>query len=257
MPVASLQPIVCSRAFEMVSIDVCGAYPTCERGNRYILVITNHFTKWVEAYVMPNQETTTIAFCLEQFVNTFGYPNVILTDQGRNFESGLIKEMCVRLKIDKRTTSAYHPHCNGQTERFNHTMYAMRAQYVEKNQTDWDLWLPSVLFAYRTSDHSFTGHSPYEMVFGRSPKQPIDFQIPKVQPDFTPAPTLSYFSALKETLKNAHDDARDQLSTAQHHQKEYYDQQVNAERFSVGDRVLVYDPVNRGFPKFQKHYVGP
>ena len=66
-----------------------------------------------------------------------------------------------------------------------------------------------------------------------------------------------YFSALKETIKNAHDDACDQLRTAQHHQKEYDNQQVNAERFSVRDQVLVYDPVNRGFPKFQKHYVGP
>ena len=85
---------------------------------------------------MPNQETTTIAFCLEQFVNTFGYPDIILTNQSLNFESGLIKEMCVRLNIDKRTTSTYHPQCNGQTERFNCKMNAMLAQYVAKNQTD-------------------------------------------------------------------------------------------------------------------------
>ena len=64
-----------------------------------------------------------------------------------------------------------------------------------------------------------TGHSPYEIVFGRSPKQLIDLQIPQVQPDFTQAPTSSYFSALKETVKNAHYDACDQLRTAQHHQK--------------------------------------
>ena len=95
------------------------------------------------------------------------------------------------------------------------------------------------------------------MVFGRSPIQPIDFRIPPVQPDLTPDLASSYFSALKETLENAHDDARDQLRTAQHYQKEYYDQQVNAERFSVGDRVLIYDQVNPGFPKFQKHFVGP
>ena len=151
-------------------MDVCGLYPNSDRNNRYILVITDHFTKWVEAYTMPNQETKIIAFCLEQFVNTFGYPDIILTDHGRNFESFLIKEMCVRLKIDKRTTSAYHPQCNGETERFNRTMNAMLAQYVDKNQKDWEVWLPSVLFAYRTAAHSSTGHSPYEMVFGRYPK---------------------------------------------------------------------------------------
>ena len=157
-PVAPLQPINCKRAFEMVSLDVCGPYPTSETGNCYILVTTDHFTKWVEAYAMANQEATTIAFCFEHFINTFCYPDIIITDQGRNFESSLIKEMCVRLKIDKRTTSAYHPQCNGQTERFNRTMNSILAQYVAQNQSDWDRRLPSVHFAYRTSIHYSTGH---------------------------------------------------------------------------------------------------
>ena len=206
---------------------------------------------------MVNQEATTVAFCLEQFVNTFGYFDIILTDQEQNFESALIKKICVRLKIDKRTTSAYHPQCNGQTERFNRTMNSMLAQYVAKNQTDWDKWLPSVLFAFRTSDHRSKAYSPYEMVFGRSPKQPIDFKIPSVGSDSTCTTASEYFSALRDTLDAIHEDACDYLQIVQKQQKEYYDQHVNAERFSVGDRVLVYDPVNRGFPKFQKHYVGP
>ena len=156
MPIAPMQPIKCSRHIELVSMDICGPYPISVRGNKYILVITDHFTKWVEAYPLPNQEAVTVGVCLESFVNTFGYPDVMLTDQGRNFESGLIKEMCARLKINKRTTYAYHPHCNGQTERFNRTMNSMLAQYVDSNQTDWDQWLPSVLFAYRTGIHDST-----------------------------------------------------------------------------------------------------
>ena len=78
----------------MVSMVVCGPYPISERNNRYILVITDHFTKLVEAYPMLNQETKTIAFCLEQFINTFGYPDIIFIDEGHKFESFLIKEMC-------------------------------------------------------------------------------------------------------------------------------------------------------------------
>ena len=88
---------------------------------------------------------------MESFVNTCGYFDVMLTDQGRNFKSGLIKEMFTRLKIDKRTTSAYHPQYNGQTKRFNRTMNSMLAEYVDSNQSNWDQWLPSVLFAYRTA----------------------------------------------------------------------------------------------------------
>ena len=86
--------------------------------------------------------------------------------------------MCVRLNIDKRTTSAYHPQTNGQTERFNRTMNSMLSQYVSKNQQDWDMWIPSVLFAYRTAVHSSTGLSPYAMVFGREATQPVEFKIP-------------------------------------------------------------------------------
>lgn len=103
-----MHPIEYSRPFELVLIDICGPYPISDRGNCYIFVITDHFTKWVEAYAIPNQAVT-IGFCFESVVNTFGYPDIILRDQGCNFKSALIKEMCARLKIDKRTTSVYNP----------------------------------------------------------------------------------------------------------------------------------------------------
>lgn len=227
------------------------------RGNKYILVITDHFTKWVEAYPITNQEAFTVGICLESFVNTFGYPDVMLTDQGRNFESGLIKEMCARLKIDKRTTSAYHPQCNGQTERFNRTMNSMLAQYVASNQSDWDQWLPSVLFAYRTAVHESTGFSPYKLLFGREPKQPIDFLVPVPNTSLSNDTPQAYFSALKLSMDSIQEQARSNLKHSQTSQKIYHDQSVTADKFAIGDLVLVYNPVLRGFPKFQKHWEGP
>ena len=238
-------------------MDICGPYPVSNRGNRYILVITDHFTKWVEAYAIPNQEAVTVAFCFETFINTFGYPDIILTDQGRNFESALIKEMCARLKIDKRTTSAYHPQCNGQTERFNRTMNAMLAQYVSVNQNDWDVLIPSVLFAYRTAVHNSTGFSPYKLLFGREPKQPIDFQFPITSSQRSEASPDHYFSALKRTLDSIQEQANQNLRTAQLSQKQYHDRGVTAAQFSIEDMVLVYNPVAHGSPKFQKHWEGP
>ena len=168
-------------------------------------------------------KTKTIDFCLEQFVNTFGYPDIILTDQVHNFESFLIKEMCVRLNIDKQITSAYRPQCNRQTEKFNLTMNAMLAQYVDKTQTYWDLWLPSVVFAYRTAVYSSTGHSPYEMVFELSPKQPIEFKIPAglAGSEAKPLPNTSLYFAKRwkqYTMKLARN-----LRAAQSAQKAYYD----------------------------------
>ena len=95
------------------------------------------------------------------------------------------------------------------------------------------------------------------MVFGRAPKQPIEFKIPTGQASSDAKPPPKYFSALRETLEAVHDEARENLRAALSAQKAYYDRQTNAEQFSVGDRVLVYDPVSRGFPKFQKLFVGP
>lgn len=146
---------------------------------------------------------------------------------------------------------------DGQTERFNRTMNAMLSQYVSKEQRDWDLWLPSVLFAYRSAAHSSTGRSPYSMVFGREAKQPIDFQFP-IQATKPPSRKPDdHYSALRETLASIHHQARIKLRQAQATQKEYYDRKANAEQFAVGDLVLVYNPVAHGSPKFQKHWEGP
>jgi len=165
--------------------------------------------------------------------------------------------MCVRLGIDKRTTSAYHPQCNGQTERFNRTINDMLSQYVAANQKDWDLWLASVLFAYRSSPHSSTKISPFEMVFGRTPTQPIEFRIPVPTRSEAPKDANDYYSALQKTLASIHTDAAKQLRSAQNAQKQYYNEKANAEQFQVGELVLVYDPVTKGSPKFNKFYKGP
>ena len=79
---------------ERIAIDVLGPLPITETGNKYILIIADYFTKWVEAYPMPNQEATTVAELLvREFISRFGVPLLIHSDQSRNFESELFAEM--------------------------------------------------------------------------------------------------------------------------------------------------------------------
>ena len=95
---------------ECIAIDVLGPLPITETGNKYILIVTDYFMKWVEAYPMPNQEATTVAELLvKQFICRFGVPLLIHSDQGRNFESELFAEMCRLLGIKKTRTTPYHP----------------------------------------------------------------------------------------------------------------------------------------------------
>ena len=120
---AKLQQHIVGCPLERVALDILGPLSRSSRGNRYILVVADYFTRWTEAYPIPNQEATTVArrFIVE-FVCCYGAPLQILTDQGAQFQSQLFAEMCQLLNIDKTRTSSYHPQTNGLVERFNQTL---------------------------------------------------------------------------------------------------------------------------------------
>lgn len=159
---------------ERVALDILGPLPLTKKGNKYILVMVDCFSKWTEAVALPDQEASTVA---KAFVDTiichFGTPLQIHTDQGRNFESNLFKEMCNLFQIDKTRTTSYHPQSNGNVERFNRTLGDMLSTFCHKNQDQWDEFLPQVLMAYRASINSSTGQTPNAMMLGREVILPL------------------------------------------------------------------------------------
>ena len=165
-------PVV-GEPFMQLSADVLGPLPCTREGNRFILVVSDLFTKWVEVFSMKDQQATTIADCILEVIARFSVPKSLLTDKGTNFESALIKHICERLGIKKLRCTSQHPQTDGQTERYNRTLCDCLTQYVNANQSDWDKWLSIVTSAYRTSVHSSTGFSPYELVFGVPPRTPV------------------------------------------------------------------------------------
>ena len=102
---------------DMVHIDILRPFPVSDNGNRYILMLVDQFTKWLEAYPLPDQTAVTVARAVDNFISRFGCPMVIHTDQGRNFESDLFKAVCTLLEISKTRTTTTHPCSNGQVER--------------------------------------------------------------------------------------------------------------------------------------------
>ena len=233
---------VISRAgypLERMAVDVLGPFPATETGNKYVLVVGDYFTKWTEAYAVPNQEAKTLARkIVDEFVCRFGAPEILHSDQGRNFESTLFKEMCTMLDIRKTRTTAYHPESDSMVERFNRTLAAMLSKYVAKHQKDWDMYLPQVMMAYRSSEHESTKYTPHRLMIGREIHLPVDVMFGRV-PDHQPE-LSQYVRELRESLEEAYEHARENLQASQQRQKAYYNQRATGTPFQVGDLVWLW-----------------
>ena len=139
-----------------------------------------YFTKWAEAYPICNQEAVTVATVfVNEFISRFGTPRQLHTDQGRNFESALFKEVCAMLSIDKTRTTPFHPQSDGMVERLNRTIECMLSMYVAEDQKDWDLHLPCMMMAYRATPQGSSQCSPNLLMLDRETELPIDLMVGK------------------------------------------------------------------------------
>ena len=247
-----------SRPLERIAMDIVGPLPVTERGNRYILVVGDYFTRWKEAYPMKDMEAQTVACILvNEFICRLGVPDTIHTDQGRNFESKLIKELCQMLGIKKTRTTPYHPQSDGMVERFNRTLLNMLSIVVGEDEMSWDLQLPLLLLAYRTSVHDTIGTSPFELMYGREVRLPEDIMF--ALPATVETARADYKGILKCRLQHAYQLVRKHTRRQQEHQKFNYDRSIRGQPFQVGDLVLLHCPhVPRGrSPKLHRPWQGP
>ena len=144
-------------------------------GYEHILVIIDHFTRYAQAIPTKNQSAKTTARALfDNFICYYSFPARLHSDQGRNFESEVIKELCSIASIDKSRTTPYHPMGNGMPERFNQTLLNMLGTLEDDQKSDWKSYVPSLVHAYNSTRHESTGYSPHYLMFGRHPRLAVD-----------------------------------------------------------------------------------
>ena len=219
---APLQTIKAGYPMQIVSVDLMGPLPETEDGCKYVMVAVDCFTRWVKVYAIRNQEATTVAKKLvDEMFCRFSPPEQLHSDQGRQFESDLVKEICELLQIRKTRTTPYHPQCNGMVERFNRTLLDMLSTAVDNHQADWQQHIRKLCLAYNSSVHSSTGFTPFFLMFGRQAKLPIDLMYGTNQME--PNTTSEYARCLKDALQEAYALVRERCQTEHKRQKELYD----------------------------------
>ena len=246
---------------DRLAIDILGPLPLTPRNNRYILVVTDYFTKWVEVFPVPNQTAVTCAhIILNEVICRYGCPLALHSDQGRNFNGEIFQELCETLEIKKTRTSPRNPKCNGQVERFNRSLISMIKSYLQGEQTDWDIHLGCLAGAYRASPNESTGLTPNLLMLGREIRFPLELTR-EGREIATPEKVTWGAHALRvrERLHKAHNVARKHLQVNTKRRKDHYDTKSNLMKYSVYDKVWYLNENRKeGFsPKLQPLYMDP
>ena len=234
---APLVNIRTTQPMELVCIDYL-SLEASKGGVENILVITDHFTRYAQAIPTRNQTAKTTARLLfDHFFVHYGFPQRIHSDQGRNFESRVIKELCRVAGIRKSRTTPYHPMGNGMVERFNRSLLGMLGTLTAEQKLNWKSHVAPLVHAYNAMKHESTGFAPFFLMFGRQPRLPVDVTL-GLQ-DEAPPQRGPYIQTLQDRLQQAYQIAQDRADKARDRQKQQYDVRVRDAVLHVGDRVLV------------------
>jgi transposase InsO family protein len=241
--------------FHTVGIDFLGPLPRSNNGNRHLLVAIDYLTRFAETRAVPQADSHSVArFHLEQIVLRHGSPARLISDRGKAFLSQMVKDVFHHCNTIHKTTTSYHPQCNGLVERFNHTLADMISMYVNADHTNWDDILPFVTYAYNTSVQSSSTFTPFRLVYGREVSSPLDAILnpPGVAIDVES-------QSFVDLAEQARATARVSIKQAQESQRIRYDTRSSLQTYNVGDHVLVWFPSRRvGLAeKLLRKYFGP
>ena len=169
-----MRHLMAFKPLEVFAID----FLKVERGKggfENILVMTDVYTTYAQAVACKDQSAEVVARVLrDTWFSHYGIPLRIHSDQGRDFEGKLIKELCKLYKIDKSRTTPYHPEGNGQVERFNQTICMMIRSLEPNERRKWPEMLFHLVYVYNSTPHRVTGYSPFRLMHGRDPCIPLD-----------------------------------------------------------------------------------
>ena len=253
---APLVPITTTQPFELVSLDFLHLEQSVG-GQEYILVIMDHYTRFAQAYATSNKSAKTAADRLfNDFIPRFGFPVRIHHDQGREFENKLFERLCQHSNIARSRTTPYHPQGNGNVERFNRTLLAMLRNLNTTERSRWKDHLQKVVHAYNCTKHASTGFSPFFLLFGRSPRLPVDvaFGLKTSEDGKNALSHQEYAERWRSQMEQAYELASRNMKQTAERRKNCYDLRARSTVLSPGDRVLVRNLAPQAGPAKLRSY---
>ena len=255
-PKAPLENIVATHPLELVHLD----YLCLEPGkglDENVLMVTDHFTRYAQAYGTSTQSTQTTAKTLwDKCIVHHRLPEKILTDHGWNFESQLVADLCELMGMQKIWTSPYHQQTNGQCERFNSTLINMLGTLPKEKKSEWKNHIGMLVHAYNCTQNSATGFSPYYLMFGIQPHLPVDVKLGLAPCTIMEPNTSKFVQKMRESTSWALTKAEAfQEREAQWH-KRNCDKRGKGVALEVGDLVLVCVTAFKGHHKIQDGRIG-
>ena len=234
--------ILASRPNEVVAMD----YTLLEKssdGREHLLVITDVFSKFSVA-VPTKDETpvTTAKMLVSEWFMRYGVPERLHSDQGRNFESSLIAELCKIYNVKKTRTTPYHPQGNGQCERFNRTLHNLLRTLSPREKRRWPEHLPEVLFIYNSTVHASTGFTPFFLFLGRNPNLPIVSMLNFEEEADVCVSTSEYVENHLQRMKAAYEKAGEKLGSAAE-ERESHQGNCDAQEIPVGATIYLRNRV--------------
>jgi transposase InsO family protein len=226
-----------------------------QNGNKWVLVMTDAFTKYVELVALPNKSATTVAKAiLERWICRFSCPEVVVTDQGKEFANTLLSELLRLMQVEYRVTSAIHPQTNSSAESFNREIIRYMKTALQGETLYWEELLPMLAISYNTQVHRSTLTTPFFLTFLHDPNLP-NFDMRASRPDFGESWPMEAYARLRK----AYTLARNRMQSQAEDMKRRYDTKASARPFEVGERVLLHFPratITQGNAKLAPQWVG-
>ncbi|XP_058494566.1 uncharacterized protein LOC131465683 [Solea solea] len=251
---APLHHISSSGPMDLVCIDFLSLEPD-STGIGNVLVVTDHFTRYAQAFPSRNQKAQSVAKILvDKYFLHYGLPARIHSDQGRDFESQLIKELLKMMGIRKSRTTPYHPQGDPQPERFNRTLLSMLGTLGCERKKQWSKHIGYLVHAYNSTKCDATGYSPYFLMFGREARLPIDLCFGTSPDGKADGCHSRYVAKLKDDLQSAYKLASDEAYKTHQRNKRSYDKRVGFQNLDIGDRVLLSNLGLKGKHKLESRW---